>query len=95
MSQRELPRVQGALAWLSLSRRVTWQQWPLLVRLRPLTLKFDKVTQPFLKVNMRHGAYQHEKKYNRQDADLSSNLKRGSKIDMEISEIMTGDITIS
>ena len=29
----------------------------------PLTLRFDRVTWPFLNIDMRHEAYQHEKKY--------------------------------
>ena len=30
----------------------------------PLTLKFDRATLPFLKIDMRHEAYRHGGKYN-------------------------------
>ena len=39
----------------------------------PLTNKFDRATQPFLKIDMRHGAYRHEKKYYQHYMDLSLN----------------------
>ena len=34
---------------------------------------FDRATWPFLKIDMRHGAYQHGKKYNQHDIGLSLN----------------------
>ena len=39
----------------------------------PLTLKFDRATGLSLKFDMRHGAYQHEKKYYRHDMGHSLN----------------------
>ena len=39
----------------------------------PLTLIFDWATGPFLKINMRHGVYWHEKEYHRNDMNLFVN----------------------
>ena len=38
-----------------------------------LTLKFNRATQSFLKIDMRHGANRHEKEYYRHDMDHFSN----------------------
>ena len=37
----------------------------------PLTLKFDRMTWPFLKIDMRHEAYQHGKNINDMTWDIS------------------------
>ena len=44
--------IRSGLKWNG-SRSVLW----------PLTLKFDRSTWPFLKIDRRHEAYRHEKTY--------------------------------
>ena len=64
----------------------------------PLTLKFNRVTLPFLKIGIRHGAYQHEKKYHRPDIghSLNSTCDMGPlQYDTEIIEVVTVDMAIS
>ena len=39
----------------------------------PLTLKFDKETRQFIKIDMPHGAYRHKKKYYGHDISNSLN----------------------
>ena len=41
--------------------------------MRPLTLEIDRATPPFLKIDMRHEAYRHEKIYKWHDMGLSLN----------------------
>ena len=64
----------------------------------PLTLKFDRATRPFLKIDKRHGACRHVKKYHRHYMALFLYFKvilGYFEIDMVIAKIMTGDIDIS
>ena len=61
----------------SVRRRIQW----------PLTVKFDTATQPFSKIDMQHGAYQHNTNINQKD--MGYYLIRHAtldhfKIDMEI-----------
>ena len=64
-----------------------WQRRCL--QLGPLTLRFNR--QPFLKIDMRHGAYWYGKIYLQHDINLSLNLTGGIglfKIDMEIAQTL-------